>query len=86
MLSSLRGSHPSIHQPAAASRSAFLTESDVDLCQKSFICRGARGHGKRRTGLTFGTREVRLFISAANRLIGEVVQSRRRPLLGPSPG
>ena len=25
-------------------------------------------------------------ISAANRLIGEVVQSRRRPLLGPSPG
>ena len=24
-------------------------------------------------------------ISAANRLIGEVVQSRRRPLLGPSP-
>ena len=27
-----------------------------------------------------------LRISAANRLIGEVVQSRRRPLLGPSPG
>ena len=27
-----------------------------------------------------------LIISAANRLIGEVVQSRRRPLLGPSPG
>ena len=25
-------------------------------------------------------------ISAVNRLIGEVVQSRRRPLLGPSPG
>ena len=25
-------------------------------------------------------------VSAANRLIGEVVQSRRRPLLGPSPG
>ena len=24
--------------------------------------------------------------SAANRLIGEVVQSRRRPLVGPSPG
>ena len=24
--------------------------------------------------------------AAANRLIGEVVQSRRRPLLGPSPG
>ena len=28
----------------------------------------------------------RMFSSAANRLIGEVVQSRRRPLLGPSPG
>ena len=27
-----------------------------------------------------------LLTSAANRLIGEVVQSRRRPLLGPSPG
>ena len=25
-------------------------------------------------------------VSAANRLIGEAVQSRRRPLLGPSPG
>ena len=25
-------------------------------------------------------------VSAANRLISEVVQSRRRPLLGPSPG
>ena len=29
---------------------------------------------------------IRLLISTANRLIGEVVQSRRRPLLGPSPG
>ena len=28
----------------------------------------------------------RVLSSAANRLIGEVVQSRRRPLLGPSPG
>ena len=28
----------------------------------------------------------RVSFSAANRLIGEVVQSRRRPLLGPSPG
>ena len=27
-----------------------------------------------------------IYSSAANRLIGEVVQSRRRPLLGPSPG
>ena len=27
-----------------------------------------------------------IMISAANRLIGEVVQTRRRPLLGPSPG
>ena len=29
--------------------------------------------------------EVEHKVSAANRLIGEVVQSRRRPLLGPSP-
>ena len=29
---------------------------------------------------------VMIISSAANRLIGEVVQSRRRPLLGPSPG
>ena len=33
-----------------------------------------------------GTTELALITSAANRLIGEVVQSRRRPLLGPSPG
>ena len=31
-------------------------------------------------------RDIEKEISAANRLIGEVVQSRRRPLLGPSPG
>ena len=31
-------------------------------------------------------RSVSVLSSAANRLIGEVVQSRRRPLLGPSPG
>ena len=30
--------------------------------------------------------QVGMRISAANRLIGEVVQSRRRPILGPSPG
>ena len=29
---------------------------------------------------------ITVLISAANRLIREVVQSRRRPLLGPSPG
>ena len=29
---------------------------------------------------------TRVRTSAANRLIGEAVQSRRRPLLGPSPG
>ena len=29
---------------------------------------------------------ITITTSAANRLIGEVVQSRRRPLLGPSPG
>ena len=34
-----------------------------------------------------GTSETQQLISsAANRLIGDVIQSRRRPLLGPSPG
>ena len=36
--------------------------------------------------LFFVPRESKFRNSAANRLIGEVVQSRRRPLLGPSPG
>ena len=31
-------------------------------------------------------RDMQVLSSAANRLIGEVVQSRRRHLLGPSPG
>ena len=35
---------------------------------------------------TSGTTGQAVNSSAANRLIGEVVQSRRRPLLGPSPG
>ena len=33
-----------------------------------------------------GEDRAHVLVSAANRLIGEVVQSRRRPLLGPSPG
>ena len=33
-----------------------------------------------------GSSGARRWTSAANRLIGEVVQTRRRPLLGPSPG
>ena len=33
-----------------------------------------------------GAKYIYTAFSAANRLIGEVVQSRRRPLLGPSPG
>ena len=44
-----------------------------------------------RVGITIRSNEnmvpaALVIISAANRLIGEVVQSRRRPLLGPSPG
>ena len=35
---------------------------------------------------TCNIQSVNINISAANRLIGDVVQSRRRPLLGPSPG
>ena len=37
-------------------------------------------------GKRYGKRIDLIRNSAANRLIGEVVQSRRRPLLGPSPG
>ena len=33
-----------------------------------------------------GNKDKSVCSCAANRLIGEVVQSRRRPLLGPSPG
>ena len=36
--------------------------------------------------LSSPARAMQVQTSAANRLIGEVVQSRRRPLLGPSPG
>ena len=36
--------------------------------------------------MIFGDEHAGDKISAANRLIGEVVQSQRRPLLGPSPG
>ena len=36
--------------------------------------------------LALGSQQGGMQGSAANRLIGEVVQSRRRPLLGPSPG
>ena len=38
------------------------------------------------TGMGLVPRVTQLQTSAANRLIGKVVQSRRRPLLGPSPG
>ena len=44
----------------------------------------------RAAGRHRGQREVlggyNFEISAANRLVGEVVKSRRRPILGPSPG
>ena len=36
--------------------------------------------------ITADVQAVLVSSSAANRLIGEVVQSQRRPLLGPSPG
>ena len=36
--------------------------------------------------ITADVQGVLVSSSAANRLIGEVVQSQRRPLLGPSPG
>ena len=47
---------------------------------------GAAGQGQGARGHQDHQGQVCILISAANRLIGEVVQSRRRPLLGPSPG
>ena len=41
---------------------------------------------ERERHIGYGYHGVDNSTSAANRLIGEVVQSRRRPLLGPSPG
>ena len=48
--------------------------------------RGIRGQGRHRGGQRGGQVRGDVVSSAANRLIAEVVQSRRRPLLGPSPG
>ena len=46
----------------------------------------AYGSLGRKPDIPADSRITYLFGSAANRSIGEVVQSRRRPLLGPSPG
>ena len=52
----------------------LLEDDDEPVCDFGvFLVQEEREVGELRT-------------SAANRLIGEVVQSRRRPLLGPSPG
>ena len=57
-------------------------KSDMSIVRKSFI--------KQQNWITLYL-EIEIggwgiYCSGANRLIGEVVQSRRRPLLGPSPG
>ena len=49
------------------------------------VCEGDVGGGEQRV-VTKGDVAWGNQISAANRLISEVVQFRRRPLLGPSPG
>ena len=45
-----------------------------------------RGGPRQRLQVRRQLQQTRVMTSAANQLIGEVVQSRRRPLLGPSPG
>ena len=65
--------------------------SDAELHRKLSLCRELLhyiafvdgGYSQFRDGNLTSTI---IRTSAANRLIGEVVQSRRRPLLGPSPG
>ena len=55
------------------------------LCRKSDP-RVIKTIRARRAAVLPWVRGTEVKVSAANRLIGEVVQSRRRPLLGPSPG
>ena len=62
---------------------AALVTTDTVPCKQSFI---SRGWEMRIVFHGYGMVWVTVKTSAANRLIGEVVQSRRRPLLGPSPG
>ena len=69
-----------------------MTESILPLIPERGPGSGGHpGHNNNNTisskqgGASVGT-QVMVLISAANRLIVEVVQSRRRPLLGPSPG
>ena len=66
----------SVHQPnvVAKDREQILTKKG-QATRKGSACLGT-GQRKHEEAVT----------SAANRLIGEVVQSQRRPLLGPSPG
>ena len=69
----------------------------ISACGSMSRCRGQRRAGEQADISTFTAQlSDSVFItcssaassatSAANQLIGEVVQSRRRPLLGPSPG
>ena len=53
----------------------FLQRSDLISAQPD-----------KQSAVSYQLRDGGLVTSAANRLIGEVVQSRRRALLGPSPG
>ena len=61
--------------------------STVTMTGTSISPSRRRGRGCGHTGTSSRwTQSDWITISAANRLIGKVVQSRRRPLLGPSPG
>ena len=50
------------------------------------VARRGAAHDTLRGGQALNTVAVVFISSAVKRLIGEVVQSRRRPLLDPSPG
>ena len=55
-----------------------LTDTNMSCAVSAGCCYGAT--------ISLLVSVVKYWASAANRLIGEVVQSRKRPLLGPSPG
>ena len=65
---------------------AFVATFSVKLRLIAGFCDGSNTDNSANGDGDVTCPNITITCSAANRLIGEVVQSRRRPLLGPSPG